>query len=358
MQYPPHGANFQSLYERFQIPMPEMVYDLSENVNAFGFPPMIKEQWFQLLNKISVYPHPEAEPLRSLLAEKLNVQRENLLLGNGAAELLTFFAGRFSNRKVIIVHPTFSEYKMTLEAQGAELIELVVQEIETYRLPIVQIKEHMEEAACLYLCNPNNPTGSLIPKESIEELLICGEETGCEILVDEAFMDWTEESESVIPLIGRYPNLTVLRSMTKMYGIAGIRLGYLVGRKELVEELESRLPHWHVNALAIEIGKMCLEDENFRRESIAKHASIKRNLEHFLRKHQCKTTNSVTNFLCFQLTDPEETRDFYFYCLRNGIVLRHTENFIGMDGKWLRIGVKREEAMKKFQQVMDEWYGK
>ncbi|MED3660501.1 aminotransferase class I/II-fold pyridoxal phosphate-dependent enzyme [Ureibacillus terrenus] len=358
MEFPSHGANYKSLYERFRIPMPEEVYDLSENVNAFGFPSRIKEAWPDLLHHIAAYPHPEAEPFRTLLAAKLNVAKEQVLIGNGAAELLTFFAGRFSNRQAIIVHPTFSEYRSTLEAQGAKMIELMAEEIATYKLPLEQIKEHMKDAACLYLCNPNNPTGSLIPKETIEELLIHGEKVECELLVDEAFMDWTDESESVIPLVEQYPRLTVMRSMTKMYGIAGIRLGYLVGRKELVEELQRRLPHWHVNGLAIKIGQLCLEDETFRNESIERHQKIKRNLEHYLLERNCKMTDSVTNFLCFQLQEPEKTRDFYFYCLKKGVVLRHTENFRGMDGRWLRIGMKGEDAMKKFQQVMDEWYGK
>lgn len=338
--------------------MPETVYDFSENVNAFGFPSKVKEAWPKLLHHISTYPHPEAEPLRTMLANKLNIQRENILIGNGAAELLTFFSARFANQSVIIVHPTFSEYKAALESHGAHIIEVTAKDISAYELPMEQIKQHMKDASCLYLCNPNNPTGSLIPKEVIEELLVYGKETGCELFVDEAFMDWTDETQSAIPMIKQYSNLSVMRSMTKLYGIAGIRLGYFIGRKELVEQLHHRLPHWHVNALAIEVGKLCLEDETFRKESIMKHSQIKRNLETYLRKRQCKITNSAVNFLSFQLKEPETTRDFYFYCLRKGVVLRHTENFKGMDGKWLRIGIKKDEAMEKFLQVMDEWYGK
>lgn len=358
LQLPSHGANYKTLYQRFQIPIPEKVYDLSENVNAFGFPQKVKDAWPQFIHHISTYPHPEAEPLRTMLAKKLNVQRENLIIGNGAAELLTFFAGRFTNRQVIIVHPTFSEYKSTLEAQGAKIIEYVAHEITTYKLPMNQIKKSMHDASCLYLCNPNNPTGSLISKDIIEELLIYGREVGCELLVDEAFMDWTDESESVISLIKQYSNLSVMRSMTKMYGIAGIRLGYLVSSENVINQLREKLPHWHVNALAIEIGRLCLEDDKFRKESIENHQSLKRNLENYLHKQQCIITKSVANFLCFQLKESEKTRDFYFYCLRNGVVLRHTENFVGMDGKWLRIGIKSEKAIEKFQQVMDEWYGK
>lgn len=358
LQFPAHGANFQSLYERFGIQVPKQVFDLSENVNALGFPSKVKESWPSLLEKISVYPHPEAEPLRTKLAEKYKIKRENVLIGNGAAELLTFFAKRFTGKKVIILHPSFSEYQSTLEAASAQVIELVVEDIVNYELPIEQIKERMEDASCLYLCNPNNPTGSLIPRKTLEELLIYGKKADCELLVDEAFMDWTDERESVIPLINQYPHLTVMRSMTKMYGIAGIRLGYLVGNEKLVHELNKCLPHWHVNGLAIAIGMTCLEEEKFRLMSIEYHQQMKRNLETFLHKYQCKFTSSVTNFLSFQLKFPDQTKDFYFFCLKNGVVLRHTENFIGMDGKWLRIGMKSKEAMKKFQQLMDEWHGK
>lgn len=338
--------------------MPPQVYDLSENVNALGFPPKVKEVWPQLIEKISAYPHPEAEPLPTLLSKKHNVQRENIVVGNGAAELLTFFAHRFSGQQVMILHPTFSEYKATLEAAGATTIELVVEDIEKYDLPLKPLKNKMIDAACLYICNPNNPTGALIRKETIEELVKYGEKVGCEILVDEAFMDWTDEKESVIPLIEKYPHLTVMRSMTKMYGIAGLRLGYLVGSRKIVNEIQSRLPHWHINALAIEVGKRCLEDEAFRLQSIHKHNEMKREIENYLQQHRCRFTKSETNFLCFQLEDPSKTMEFYFYCLKQGVVLRHTENFLGMDGKWLRIGIKSTEAMEKFRQIMDEWHGK
>lgn len=336
--------------------MPNKVYDLSENVNALGFPPSVKRAWPHMFEQISAYPHPEGEPLKTLLAEKHRVDGKQVLIGNGAAELLTFFAQRFTNQRVLLIHPTFSEYAHTLQAANAQLVELVVEDIVHYKLPLDEIKTWMKQCKCLYICNPNNPTGSIIPLEIIEELLKYGMETGCELLVDEAFMDWTDESESAIPLVQRYPNLTVLRSMTKMYGIAGIRLGYLIGNPTVVQKLKTKLPHWNVNGLALQIGELCLEDEAFRQESILFHENRKKEIEAFLHKHGCIITNSVTNFLCFQLKEPEQTRDFYFYCLERGIVTRHTENYIGMDGKWLRIGMKREEAMNKFRQVMDEWY--
>lgn len=356
MQFPSHGANYESLYQNFGIKMPEKVFDLSENVNFLGAPNAVKEEWPNLLPKIQAYPHPQAEPLRSLLAHSHRVKPTQILVGNGAAELLTFFAQRFAGKRVILIHPTFSEYKMSLEAAGAVIEDIIISDVKNYKLPIQQIKAAMNSASCLYLCNPNNPTGSLIKRDVLEEFITYGEEVGCEILVDEAFMDWTDEEHSVISLINQYSNVTVMRSMTKMYGIAGVRLGYLISRVQLVQELASKLPHWNVNALALAIGEICLMDQTFRKESIMKSRALKEKIEDFLINRGCEITKSAANFLCFQLKEPSKTRDLYFYCLEHGVVLRHTENYLGMDGQWLRIGMKGSRAVETFMKVMDEWH--
>lgn len=355
LQFPTHGANYEALYKRFQLEMPSTVHDLSENVNVLGVPTAVKNVWPTLIHTISSYPHPEAEPLRSKLAQLHGVLRNHLLVGNGAAELLTFFANRFQGKKVIIIHPTFSEYELTLEAAGAEIVEIVTEDIMNYELPIASIQQAMANAACIYFCNPNNPTGALISKNVLEQLIRYGEQVGCEIVVDEAFMDWTDETHSVISLVSQYSHVTVFRSMTKMYGIAGIRLGYLIGHPEIIAQLEQKLPHWHVNQLAIEIGQICLQDEAFRLKSIQKSNDIKQQITDILHEHECTVLKSAANFLCFQLKDYERTREFYFYCLQRGVVLRHTENYKGLNGQWLRIGMKDEAAMSALKNCLNEW---
>lgn len=335
--------------------MPATVFDLSENVNFLGVPPTVEENWPNLLHTITTYPHPEAEPLRTKLAQLHEVEPNQILVGNGAAELLTFFANRFYGKKVMIVHPTFSEYALTLEAAGAKIVDIVVEDLIHYELPINSIKDAMIDAECIYFCNPNNPTGALIPKSTLEQLIKYGEEVSCEIVVDEAFMDWTDESHSVISLVPQFNNLTVFRSMTKMYSIAGVRLGYLIGNPKLVHQLEQKLPHWHVNQLAIEIGQLCLQDEKFHLTSIQKSNEIKQRMTTRLQQHECTVLNGAANFLCFQLKDYERTREFYFYCLKRGVVLRHTENYKGLNGQWLRIGMKDDNAMDAFINCLEEW---
>ncbi|TSI10143.1 histidinol-phosphate transaminase [Lysinibacillus sp. BW-2-10] len=356
LQFPSHGANYEALYKNFGLDLPEVVFDLSENVNSLGIPKQIEKLWPSLQQQLLTYPHPEAEPLRTMIATKHHVQKECVLVGNGGAELLTFYAQLYRGKKVILVHPTFSEYKMTLEAAGADVIDLTISDVAAYQLPIEEIKQVMNDAACLYLCNPNNPTGALISKTILLELIQYGEKVGCAVLIDEAFMDWTDEEHSAIHFVDEFQHVTVLRSMTKMYGIAGIRLGYLIGSPQLVRDLRKRLPHWNVNNLAISIGVECLNDEQFRQQSINYQHKQKVHLVNYLLSRNCIVTSSAANFLCFQLSNPKKTRDFYFHCLKRGVVLRHTENYIGMGGKWLRIGIKSAEALTKFQEVMDEWY--
>lgn len=357
LQFPIHGANFTTLYQRFDIAQPETVYDLSENVNHLGPPKAVVDSWLSLIQEIKTYPHPDGEPLKSLLVRKHHLALDQLLLGNGAAELLTFFAFRFKGKRVLLIHPTFSEYKMTLEAAGALIEEIKMTEIQNYELPLEQIKQAMQNAACLYLCNPNNPTGAIINRAILEDIIDHGKTVGCEVLVDEAFMDWTDESNSVIDITKEMKHVTVLRSMTKMYGIAGLRLGYIIGNPQLIKEMKSKLPHWNVNALAIKVGEICLQDTQFHNNSIQFIKNMKQDIQDYLENKECIVMDSAANFLCFQLKEPNKTRDFYFYCLERGVVLRHTENYSGMDGKWLRIAIKGNEAMNYFKNVMDEWNG-
>ncbi|MFP3917095.1 aminotransferase class I/II-fold pyridoxal phosphate-dependent enzyme [Lysinibacillus telephonicus] len=347
MQYPSHGANSEALYKRFGIDMPDKVWDLSENVNFHGYPNSFHQLWPSLLEKVSQYPDETAEPLRSLLAKEHHIPVENIVVGNGASELLMCLARLYERKKVLVIHPSFSEYERTLKQSHVETISIVVEDIITYQLPVEKIKAQMEKATAVYLCSPNNPTGVVIPKHILKELIIHGMATDCDVVVDEAFMDWTDENESIVSLTSQFPNLIVLRSMTKMYALAGIRLGYLIGQK--ANEIKRYLPHWNVNQLAVELGIMCLKEHEFKEMSKQSIIPIREELKRFLIVHDCIVTNSQVNFLSFQLPKSWDAKSFYFDLIRKGIVLRHTENFKGMDGSWLRIAIKDQQTMEMFK---------
>lgn len=347
MQYPAHGANPATLYEKLGLDMPTQIIDLSENVNHFGYPVSFSTLWPTLLDKIAHYPHEEAEPLRSKLANVHQVKKENIVIGNGAAELLMALSKLYTNNKAIIIQPSFSEYARTLQQQNTQIISIVVDEIETYSLPIEKIKEAMIEAQVIYLCNPNNPTGVVIQKEQLVEIITYGQQVNCDVIVDEAFMDWTDESQSVIDLIEIYPHLFVMRSMTKMYSMAGVRLGYCLSQQATL--LKKNLPHWNVSGLAIELGLQALEEDAFCEKSRQYANNMRERMTQFLVHNGCVVTKSEANYIAFRLPEHVNASDFYYYLLKEGVVLRHTQNFIGMDGLWFRIALKDEWKMELFK---------
>ncbi|MGE6513933.1 pyridoxal phosphate-dependent aminotransferase [Lysinibacillus sphaericus] len=356
MQLPNHGANPQNVYHQLGLTMPTEVYDFSENVNAAGPPMFVEARWRTFYPLIQRYPNPDGEPFLSKVAKFHDVDKNSLLLGNGASELFSVLARRYSNKRVIIVHPTFSEYERTLQAAGAVIVPILVEDIIHYILPMERLQREMIDADALYICTPNNPTGVLPKKEELVQLMTYGAQVNCELVLDEAFIDWVSEDHSLIDYVITNPHVIVVRSMTKMYAIPGLRLGYLVASNTVVSELKAMLSHWNLNAFALVIGAGCLDEQEYCQQAIAYAQTQREWLQRFLQENSCQVTRSVTNYVCFALPQNQQADAFFAYCLTKGVVLRHTKNFMGLNGEWFRIGIKDITAMSYLQNCLQAWF--
>lgn len=356
MPLPNHGANPHNVYQQLGLTMPEVVYDFSENVNAAGPPAFVEARWRTLYPLIQRYPDPDGEPFLTKVAAFHQVAKETILLGNGASELFSVVARRYAGKRVIIVHPTFSEYERTLRAAGADIVPILVTDFIHYTLPMDVLKQEMEKADALYICTPNNPTGVLPKKEDLLALVEHGRSVSCELVIDEAFMDWVDEAYSLIHHCAQNPHVIVVRSMTKMYAIPGLRLGYLVTHPSIVSALKDMLPHWNLNAFALVIGAGCLDEQQYCQQAIAYATTQRERLHHYLQENDCQVTNSVTNYVCFRLPQGQQADSFFTYCLGQGVVLRHTKNFQGLQGEWFRIGIKDIAAMTSLHNCLQAWF--
>lgn len=351
MQLPAHGANASALYKAMKIAMPKEIIDVSENVNVDGFPQIIKEHWPNLINKIGTYPDELAEPFNSNIADFHQVSKDQILVTNGAAEGLMALAQFFRGKDIALLEPSFSEYKRTLQQQNCTIHSIVAEDIVNYRFNEHALNKLLSSVKAIYICNPNNPTGVLLKKVWIESLI--QKYPHCHFIIDEAFIDWTDEVESVVSLIKTYPNLFVLRSMTKMFALAGVRLGYVMGQH--VEKLRYFLPHWNVSNIAIELGSICLKEQKFIDESRQKSAKLREEMALELKSLGCAISNSAANFLIFKLPDKLNPDHFFSHLLQRGIVLRHTKNYVGLDGKWFRIAVKNEKIWAKCKEEITHY---
>ncbi|ARD48749.1 threonine-phosphate decarboxylase CobD [Sporosarcina sp. P33] len=354
MQLPEHGANSKRLYASLNIPMPDHVLDFSENCNPAGPPPSVADAWPDLLATLAGYPDPDGQPFLSAIAAYHHTEEQQVLVGNGAAEILSLLAGRYEGKRVIVINPTFSEYRATLEANGAEVVQLQAVEADHFQLPMEQILKALPEADAIYLCTPNNPTGLLPSTDVLWTIIKAAEQSETDIVLDEAFIDFVDENRSFIRYAASCPRLMVVRSMTKMYAIPGIRLGYLIAHPRRIEALKRRASHWHVNGIAAEIGVLCLQEEAYRRQAIEHARQERLKMKEFLHSHGCEVIDSAANYLVMKPIC--DANLLYRELLAQGMILRHSENFKGMDGRWLRIGMKSETMMKRLREAMETWF--
>lgn len=355
MKLPEHGANPHRLYERAGQKPPSDIIDFSENVHPFGPPDFVKEQWANFFGLVTSYPDPQAEPFKSQAAIYHGVEKQQIAVGNGAAEIFTWLAKRYRNKRVLLVEPAFSEYRSTLTAEKTHIMEINLKPENSWQLQLDEVEKKLTHCDAFYLCNPHNPTGRLHDVPMLTEIAeLC--KGKCELVIDEAFIDFVGEHASFIPMLDSYPHVIIVRSMTKMYALAGLRLGYAIATADIISELTDSAAHWNVNGLAAAAGARCFSEETYRERVIAAATSERVKMEAYLEATGCTFIPSAANFLCFQLPNPRLSEPFFQAMLKAGIVLRHTYSFKGMDGQWFRIGMKSASAMERLRKEMHQWF--
>ncbi|WP_461202305.1 threonine-phosphate decarboxylase CobD [Anoxybacillus sp. TBDG-1] len=349
MRLPAHGANPHRLYEAMQINTPNEYIDFSVNVNPLSLPDeymLNEQQWFRCMSE---YPEERSEALRTIIAEREHVMPSNVFVGNGAAECIYLLAGQFTGKHIGIIEPTFTEYRRACEAYGCTVHSFMLDE--QWHPPIDQVIERLPSLHALFVCHPNNPTGTVWSKETMYALLKAANDGGVYIIVDEAFYDFWLDGYSVSPFLCTFDRLIVLRSLTKMYRLAGVRLGYVLAHEHVVKKLTEKQPPWSVNTIAQQIGKQLLNDEAFVARTKTYIASERKRIFSQLTEMGYRYSPSVVNF--YMLHDEKMT--LFPFLLQQGIVARHTFNFQGLDGKYVRFAIRTKEENDCLLSCLRRW---
>lgn len=353
MKWPAHGSNPQYLFEALHIPMPDQKIDFSANINPLGPPLILKENWNQLFDVIGDYPDPKGNRLRKKLAVKEGIAESQLLIGNGGAEIISLIGRMLAGKRIVIVQPAFSEYEEACRINGCT--------IDYHQLDSdgwewqEGIASKLKKADALFFCNPSNPTGVFYSKSLVHQLIVECEKNNCLLIVDEAFYDFLNDYESIVPYIDKYPNFLVIRSMTKMFAIPGLRLGYLMANQAVVEELSAFQPHWSINALALNAGEWCLESETHIHETRNIIQKERERLFTFYKEKGFIFSPSKINF--YLLKDPtiKQQLPLFQFLIERGIIPRHTMNFPGLKGEWLRFAIKAPKDNEQLMEAIEEW---
>jgi histidinol-phosphate aminotransferase len=331
---------------------PGQVLDFSVSTNPFMPPPGLKE--VISATKITEYPDSQCTLLRKKLSEKFGIPAENILAGSGTTELIRLVASVYLRRSdhVLIVEPTYDEYEIACRLNGARTVKYRALEKDGF-MP------HIQEAAGLvqnlkpravFICSPNNPAGNYLSRRGIEKVLDVLED-GL-LVLDEAYVAFVEKSWNSLDMIKK-ENIIVLRSMTKDYGLPGLRLGYAAAHRQIIDNLRHALPPWNVNAVAQDAGVYVLEQEEYLQRSLQQVRKAKTFLIEEFKRLGFNVLASDANYFLVKVGNAAEFRRSL---LTKGILVRDCTSF-GLD-EYVRIAPRTLPECRKLVDSIKEVFRK
>lgn len=317
--------------------------DFSSSINPLGISKNVLNALRKNLPKLSsIYPDNENTILKKKIIDYLgsSLTQDSINIGNGATELIYNFVRTFVRKQVVIPSPTFCEYEMASRKLGAKITHVP---LKNWKLDIDSILETSKNSEAIFLCNPNNPTG-LFSYDLIERL-IEGIDDSIKILIDESFIEFVDENKharTFIEKINEFKNIVILRSMTKSFGLAGLRLGYCVSHPSIARKISLNKITWNVNGLAQLAGVTALENLSHLRRArkIIKserefmHIKINNKLSSF------SANESDVNYYLIHLYHGNSTQIRDLLLKKNGILVRDCSDFKGINDKYIRVAVK------------------
>lgn len=313
--------------------------DFSVNGNPLGAPEAVRKALEEALGKIGSYPDIRAERLRKAVGEMLEIPEEYLLFGNGASEL--FLAGVHGIRpgRTVIPVPSFYGYEHAAKAGGGEIFYYPMRE-ESGFVPGEGLRAVLtEETDLLFLANPNNPTGRVLDREYLLEVLAHCRQRGIRVMLDECFAPFCAGNVSMIGEAERFKNLILTGAFTKTFGIPGVRLGYLACADEQIRaRIKSQLPEWNLSCFAQEAGIACGGQKEFLKRTASYTAEERKFLSKGLEELGITVISGEADFLFLHSRE-----NLYEKLLKKGILIRDCRNFRGLQEGYYRIAVKSRE---------------
>jgi histidinol-phosphate aminotransferase len=341
MKRPVHGSITPAELRELGLNIDDVI-DFSSNINPLGMSTYLKDAMADV--DVSRYPDPDCLDLREALAKETGIDIASIIIGNGSTELIHLITRAFlgGNSTAVILSPTYGEYEMACILAGTRPMFIKAEEKRNFLWSIPSVCKQIKAIAprIVFLCNPNNPTGVLL--KSSDVVKIAASVAPGLLIIDEAYMPFADDPWDATTLLDR-GNIVVIRSMTKDYAVAGIRLGYIVAPPDIIERLKCYQPFWSVNAIAQALGLAAINDN----KHIAKARKTIAEAKHYLLKSIEDTgldaIPTSTNFLLIKVGNAKSMRQAL---LRQGICVRDCTSF-GLP-QYIRIAMQPLPACRKF----------
>jgi threonine-phosphate decarboxylase len=348
-----HGGNVYKAACDLGIPESRII-DFSASINPLGISGKVKAAITRNLDGLVHYPDPDADDFRRMVSRLHGIDSRTILPGNGSTELIYLLPRALKPETVLVTSPTFSEYERACRASNEFRVKRYELRKENnfaieadafisamkgdsgseLQTPASKLKCDMA-----FLCNPNNPTGHALQRKDVLKIADAARGINCVLVVDEAFIDFIPEY-SVTEYVIDYPNVIVLRSLTKFYALTGLRIGYGVASKALIERIKEFKEPWTVNNLAQTAAITALDDKAYIEETREVMAQEKKYLENAFKEMGIIFFPSSVNFYLLKI---DRAGDIASKLGEIGILVRNCSNFRGLDDSYIRVAVRSHE---------------
>ena len=376
-----HGGNIYKVFREKNI---KEILDYSSNINPYGIPESLKKRITENLEILERYPDPDYVELREKLAHLNKVDMSDIVLGNGATEIIFLFMKVINPKKILIVSPTFGEYERAVKAteisgdtvslsssngdnknienKKIEIEYFELKESDDFKLNIGNLKNELENKYdLLIICNPNNPTGKFLKLAQTEEILKECNKYDTKLFIDEAFIEFLADGmkESIINTEENKKNLFVTRAFTKFFAIPGLRLGYgMYFDKELEKKISEKKEPWSVNNIAEMAGLTVLDDTEYIEKTLKWIVEEKIYMYEKLNEISgIKVYETEVNFITGKIDEKLFSEGLNVKVLREkmleqGILIRNASNFKFLDERFFRLAIKDRESNDRVIKVL------
>ncbi|WP_224959980.1 threonine-phosphate decarboxylase CobD [Geomonas subterranea] len=339
-----HGGNVFAVARNLGL-APERIIDFSASINPLGMAPGVREALTASLDRLLHYPDKGAAELKQALAAYHGVDSSSIAVANGSTELIHLLPRTFPGRKALVVAPAFAEYALALERAGWQVDYFLLAPDDDFVLRLPELAHALGAGYdMLFLCNPGNPAGNLLPQREVAGVIDLCRESGTFLVLDEAFIDFCEE-ESAKHLVLGNPRAVLLRSMTKFFGIPGLRLGYAIAAAETVAQIVAQQDPWSVNTAAQVAGIASLADAEYCRRTRSYVDGERVRLAAALADIPgLRVFPGRANYLLVRILREGVTAGVLRKALlAKGMLIRDCSNFQGLDQSFFRVAVRLKE---------------
>ena len=343
-----HGGDWAGYRARFG----HDALDFSANVSPLGLPRGVADAIVAALPTADRYPDPLCRELRTALSRAEQLPEPWILCGNGAADLIDRLVWALKPRRALLPAPTFAEYAAALESVGCEVRRKTLHEADDFAVTEAFVQAVNQSIDLVFLCQPNNPTGQITPPELVQRLVRRCADCGAVLVVDECFLDFLQQRDALTakPLLQTAPNLVILKAFTKLYAMAGVRLGYaLCANTALLAKMQAAGQPWGVSSLAQAAGAAALRETAYADAVRALIADQRPRLAAGLRALGLQVIEGSANYLLFRAPETLGAA-----LQQRGVCLRSCGNYPGLSAGWYRTAVRTAPENEQLLQTMRE----